>query len=76
MNKLELQARVLLTELSNPELSEVQKPVVVELALRSFAADLLTQLMYFKEKAIPPEVIKELISQAGLDLDLRTNKFK
>jgi hypothetical protein len=65
MTKLELLVSVLYGQMADPDKLEMDKKAELAEGIKGFACDALNQLHFFKEKNVPPEVIKELVSPSG-----------
>lgn len=75
MNKLELVATVLNTELKEPDLTDDQRKAKIADAVRIFAADMLNLNQMLREKSLDPEAAREIMEQQGLDYSGKTRKF-
>jgi hypothetical protein len=75
MTKIELIAKVLLAEFKGPEQTNETLTELISSSLKEFACDLLNQLSALNESKLDAKIIKQVMEQNGISLDLRTGKF-
>lgn len=72
MTKLELQVQVLKQGLG----IEDDKAPLLEMAMRSYAADMLNLAQYLRDKNIEMETARDIMEGHGITYDGKSKKFK
>lgn len=76
MNKLELAAQVLNTDLKNPELTDDKRKEIIANEMREFSADLMNITQYLLSKNMDWETQRDIVEGYGIGYDGKTKKFK
>lgn len=75
MNKLELIARALLSDLSDESKSPEEKRTIIAESLKSYGAEVVNLGIYLTQKQLEPDMIREIMEPHGLEFDGKKKRF-
>jgi hypothetical protein len=76
MSQIDLMAKVLLADLSNPNSSEDEKRTMIAQAMREYTVECLNLAQYLRDSNVEMEIARGIMETKGISYDGKSKKFK